>query len=129
MNDIKESNEPDTKKRKANDESTPRKEDELVSCNNKTQIDIDSFNNDIVIRFASYLSSRDLVSLALTCRKFGSRRLHDRELSLVETTQRRKLCVMPNKKKEKHCQEGPIKHTLNYIQSWNSIENHEYLIT
>ena len=85
MNDIEDSNEPDTKKRKANDDSTPR-EDELDSSCNKTQFGIDSFSNDIVIRFASYLSSRDLVSLALTCRKFGSRQIHDSGSSLMEDT-------------------------------------------
>ena len=69
MNNIKGSDEPDTKKRKANDESTLRED----SCNKTTQsIGIESFSNDIVIRFASYLCSRDLVSLSLTCRKFGS---------------------------------------------------------
>ena len=98
MNDIKDNNdEPDTKKRKANDESASR-EDELVVA--KTQFGIDSFNNDIVIRFASYLSSRDLVSLALTCRKFGSRQLHDRELSLVETTAQKIMCNADKEERE-----------------------------
>ena len=47
---------------------------------------IDCFNNDIVIRFASYLSSQDLVNLSLTCRKFGSSQLHDSGSSLMEDT-------------------------------------------
>lgn len=119
MNDTKESNEPDTKKRKADNESTP-KDHELVSCNNKTQFGIDSFNNDIVIRFASYLCSRDLVSLALSCRKFGSRQLHDRELSLVETTAQKIMC---NAEQEER---GALPRRTNqtYIELYSELEQY-----
>ena len=47
---------------------------------------IDSFDNDIVIRFASFLCSKDLVNLSLTCRRFGRTQLNDGGLSLMEDT-------------------------------------------
>jgi len=47
---------------------------------------MDSLDNDIVIRFASYLCSKDIVNLSLTCRRFGSCQLHDMGLSLMEDT-------------------------------------------
>jgi len=53
---------------------------------------MDSFSNDIVIRFASYLSSQDLVNLSLTCRKFGSSQLHDTGSSLMEDTAHQIIC-------------------------------------
>ena len=53
---------------------------------------MDSFSNDIVIRFASYLSSQDLVNLSLTCRKFGSSHLHDTGSSLMENTAHQIMC-------------------------------------
>jgi len=53
---------------------------------------MDSLDNDIVIRFASYLHSKDLVSLALTCRKFGSSQLHGTGSSLMEDTARQIIC-------------------------------------
>ena len=43
----------------------------------------DSLDNDIVIHFASYLQSQDLVNLSLTCRRFGSK---NEGLSLMEDT-------------------------------------------
>ena len=49
MNDTKDYNEPDKKKRKANEEDLLGS-----SYSNKTSIGIKSFSNDIVIRFASY---------------------------------------------------------------------------
>jgi hypothetical protein len=51
--------------------------------------DMDSFNNDIVIRFASYLCSRDLVNLSLTCRRFGS---NVDGSSLMEDTAKQLVC-------------------------------------
>jgi len=39
---------------------------EVSSCNN-----ISTVSNDIVLNISSYLGSKDLVSLALTCRRFG----------------------------------------------------------
>ena len=54
---------------------------------------MDSFSNDIVIRFASYLSSQDLVNLSLTCRKFGSSQLHDSGSSLMEDTAHQIMCI------------------------------------
>ena len=62
--------EPDMKRRRTNDSSM--------------SIGIDSFSNDIAIRFASYLCPRDLVNLALTCRRFGSKNVDG--LSLVGYT-------------------------------------------
>ena len=53
---------------------------------------MDSFNNDIVIRFASFLCSKDLVNLALTCRRFGSSQLHDTGSSLIEDTAHQIIC-------------------------------------
>ena len=50
----------------------------------------DSLDNDIVIRFASYLHSQDLVSLALTCRRFGSNDVGG--ISLMEDTARQIIC-------------------------------------
>ena len=44
---------------------------------------LDSLDNDIVICFASYLCSRDLVNLSLTCRRFSSK---NEGLSLMEDT-------------------------------------------
>ena len=48
-----------------------RRTDDSYTYAGTQSISIDSFSNDISIRFTSYLSSRDLVSLALTCRWFG----------------------------------------------------------
>lgn len=64
------------------------------------QIIMDSFNNDIVIRFASYLSSQDLVNLSLTCRKFGGSQLHDGESSLMEDTAHQIMCDANEDEKE-----------------------------
>ena len=44
---------------------------------------LDSLDSDIVIRFASYLCSQDLLNLSLTCRRFGSK---NEGLSLMEDT-------------------------------------------
>lgn len=44
---------------------------------------LDSLDNDIVILFASYLHSQDLVSLSLTCRRFSSK---NEGLSLMDYT-------------------------------------------
>jgi len=49
-------------------------------CNN-----IGTVSNDIVLNISSYLGSRDLVSLALTCRRFGIIK-DDHENSLVNKT-------------------------------------------
>jgi len=44
---------------------------------------LDSLDNDIVMHFASYLCSRDLVNLSYTCRQFGEK---NEGLSLMEDT-------------------------------------------
>ena len=56
---------------------------------------MDSLDNDIVIRFVSFLCSKDLVSLALSCRRFGSRNVDG--LSLMEDTS---LQIINNSQKE-----------------------------
>ena len=61
---------------------------------------MDSFNNDIVIRFASFLCSKDLVNLASTCRRFGSSRLHDTRSSLMEDTAHQIMCNAKQEEKE-----------------------------
>ena len=61
---------------------------------------MDSLDNDIVIRFASYLCSKDIVSLALTCRRFGSSHLHDTGLSLMEDTAHQIMCNAKQEEKE-----------------------------
>ena len=60
---------------------------------------MDSLDNDIVIHFASYLCSKDRVSLALTCRRFDYAGQHDTGLSLMEDTAYIKLYAMQNKKR------------------------------
>ena len=86
----------------------------------------DSLDNGIVIRFASYLHSQDLVSLSLTCRRFGSSK--NEELSLMENTAMQ-IINNSHTEREKHCQNWLIKHILNYTQSWKSIENQGCLIS
>ena len=51
---------------------------------------MDSLDNDIVVRFASYLCSRDLVNLSLTCRRFGNKNADG--LSLMEDTAKHIIC-------------------------------------
>ena len=66
------SEEPDVKKRKTTThDSTTFKTDASSDGDNTQSIGIDSFDNDIVIRFASYLHSKDIVNLLLTCKTFG----------------------------------------------------------
>ena len=76
--------EPDMKRRRTN-------VDVGIDCHNIQSIGIGSFSNDIAIRFASYLSSRDLVNLSLTCRRFGSKNV-DTGSSLMEDTARQIIC-------------------------------------
>ena len=59
---------------------------------------IDSLDNDIVIRFASYLHSQDLVNLSLTCRRFGSSNTDS--LSLMEDTAYQIICNAKEHEKE-----------------------------
>ena len=87
-NNNNNSEEPNMKRRRTNDISISNAGN---VCNNMQEaIGIDSFSNDIVIRFASYLCSRDLVNLSLTCRRFGSSKVDG--LSLAETTARQIIC-------------------------------------
>lgn len=83
--------EPDAKKRKSTTHSdTIFKTD--VGCG-----DMDSLDNDIVVRFASYLCPRDLVNLSLTCRRYGS---SNDVLSLMEDTARHIICNAQQDEKE-----------------------------
>ena len=59
---------------------------------------IDSLDNDIVIHFASYLHSQDLINLSLTCRRFGSK--NDDDLSLMEGTAHHFICNAKEHEKE-----------------------------
>ena len=77
---------------------------------------IDSLDNDMVIRLASYLSSQDLVSLALTCRRFGSRDTDDD--SLMETTARQIIC---NAKQEER---NNLPATQTYIELYSELEKY-----
>lgn len=108
--DNNNSEEPDMKRRRTNDSS----------ISNAGIIGIDSFSSDIAIRFASYLSSRDLVSLALTCRRFGSsnKNIKSLSLSLVETTARQIIC---NAKQDER-DNLPANRT--YIEKYNELEKY-----
>ena len=79
---------------------------------------MDSFNNDIVIRFASYLTSQDLVNLSLTCRKFGSSQLHDSGSSLMEDTAHQIMCYA----KEDERDVLPKKANQTYIELYSELE-------
>ena len=84
--DTNNSEEPDVKKRKtATHDSTTFKTDA------SSPLTVDSFDSSIVIRFASYLCSRDLVNLSLTCRRFGSKNV-DTGSSLMEDAARQIIC-------------------------------------
>ena len=84
--DNNNSEEPDVKKRKssAHDGSSTFKADGGSG-------DMASFDNGIATRFASYLCPRDLISLSLTCRRFGGTK-NDNSLSLMEDTARQIIC-------------------------------------
>ena len=75
--DNNNSEEPDMKRRRTN-------VDVGIDCHDIQSVGIESFSNDIAIRFASYLCPRDLVNLALTCRRFSSK--DDNGLSFVDYT-------------------------------------------
>ena len=77
---------------------------------------IDSFDNDIVIRFASFLCSKDIVSLALTCRRFGSSN-DDVSLSLMEDTAHQIISNATQDEREA-LPKWLIKHTLNCTTSY-----------
>ena len=81
---------------------------------------MDSFNNDIVIRFASYLCSRDLVSLALTCRKFGSSQTHDSGSSLMEDTAYQIICNATEEEREAI----PKLAHQSYMEVYSELEKH-----
>jgi len=82
--------------------------------------DMDSFDNDIVIRFASYLCSRDLVSLALTCRRFGFATKHDKGLSLMEDTAHQIIC---NAKEDEREALPKLSHQ-SYIELYSELEKY-----
>ena len=75
---------------------------------------MDSFNNDIVVRFASYLCSRDLVNLSLTCRKFGSSNVDG--LSLMEDTAHQIIC---NAKEDER---NALPNGKTYIELYSELE-------
>jgi len=62
---------------------------------------LDSLDNDIVMHFASYLCSRDLVNLSLTCRRFGEK---NEGLSLMEDTARQIINSYHKMRKGMLCQ-------------------------
>ena len=79
---------------------------------------MNSLDNNIVIRFASYLCSKDLVSLALTCRRFGSSHLHDTGLSLMEDTALQK--INNSQKEERDALPKQVGQT--YIELYSELE-------
>ena len=79
---------------------------------------MDSLDNDILIRFASYLCSKDIVSLALTCRRFGSSHLHDTGSSLMEDTA---LQMINNSQKDER-EALPKLADQSYIELYNELE-------
>jgi len=84
--DNNDSEEPNVKKRKTNKHNSTTFKSTDAGNN---LLSIDSLDNGIVIRFASYLCPRDLISLALTCHRFGG---SADGLSLMEDTARQIIC-------------------------------------
>ena len=68
--------------------ATMKSNNEGGCCNN-----ISTVSNDIVLNISSYLGSKDLVSLALTCRRFGIVK-DDHKNSLVNRAAKDILQVM-----------------------------------
>lgn len=119
--DTNDSEEPEVKKRKTTThDSTIFKTDASSDGNNKQSIGMDAFSYDIAVHFASYLSSRDLVSLALTCRRFGGSNKNVKSLpfslSLVGDTARQIIC---NAKQDER-DNLPANRT--YIEKYNELE-------
>jgi len=79
---------------------------------------MDSLDNDIVVRFAPYLCSRDLVNLSLTCRRFGSS--NGDGLSLMEDTARQ---IMSNAEKEER-DALPRMANQTYIELYSKLLKH-----
>lgn len=49
----------------------------ILSHTPHTVYNMESFNNDIILRITPYLDSQDLLNLALTCRRFGCKGGYD----------------------------------------------------
>ena len=79
---------------------------------------MDSLDNDIIIHFASYLCSKDLVSLALTCRRFDYAGQHDTGLSLMEDTAHQII----SKAKEHEKEALPRMADQSYIELYSELE-------
>ena len=79
---------------------------------------MNSLDNDIVIRFASYLCSRDLVNLSYTCRRFGGS--NGDGLSLVEDTAKQ-IC---HHAKEDERNALPKMANQTYIELYSDLENY-----
>jgi len=111
------SEEPIVKKRKTNTHNSTTFKSASSDGNNK-QSSIYLFDNDIVIRFASYLCPRDLISLSLTCRRFGGS--VDTGSSLMEDTARQIIC---NAEKEER-DALPRMANQSYIEVYNELLKH-----
>jgi len=79
---------------------------------------LDSLDNDIVIHFASYLCSRELASLAVTCRRFGSSNTDG--LSLMEDTAHQIICNSQEHEKEAL----PRMADQSYIELYSELEQY-----
>jgi len=77
---------------------------------------MDSLDNDLVIRFASYLSPRDMVSLSLTCRRFGGS-INADGLSLMEDIARQFVCNADKEERDAL----PKKANQSYIKVYNKL--------
>ena len=92
-------------------------------------MDLYSFNHDIVVRFASYLQSKDIVSLSLTCRRFGIAQqeheegLDNNRLSLMEYAAR---YIVNNYKTDEERNVLPIttEQQSSWIQLYSELEQY-----
>ena len=115
MDNNNDSEVPIVKKRKTNTHNST-----TFKTDGNNRLGIDSLDSDIVIRFASYLCPRDLVSLSLTCRRFGGGSDADSGLSLIEDTARQIIC---NAEKEER-DALPRMADQSYIEVYNELLKH-----
>lgn len=109
------SEEPDMKKRK-----TTSHDSTTFKTDGNNRLDIDSLDNDTVIRFASYLCPRDMVSLSLSCRRFGGSK-DDNSLSLMEDTARKIICNAEREERDAL----PKQVGQTYIEVYNELLKHK----
>ena len=53
---------------------------------------METFTDDTVVALASFLASRDMLSLALTCKRFGSKHMNTREEGARQTLETHDIC-------------------------------------